>query len=177
MSALPPLKPHLPSSRWAGGLGAERGPAPTPSPFCGAELPPRALRGSRPAPTPPLCPDYLCHVYVRSDGLAGVVIADNEYPSRVCFTLLDKVSGAGWDLWVTSGSVGGSLWVCRLCAGGTNPAPSHAGPGGVLQAGEQGRLALGVSCHHQLRSSGRIPQQIPGMGPGVPGAPRVSPLH
>uniref|UniRef100_A0A669Q4R2 YKT6 v-SNARE homolog n=1 Tax=Phasianus colchicus TaxID=9054 RepID=A0A669Q4R2_PHACC len=35
--------------------------------------------------------DYLCHVYVRSDGLAGVVIADNEYPSRVCFTLLDKV--------------------------------------------------------------------------------------
>uniref|UniRef100_A0A803VWG5 YKT6 v-SNARE homolog n=1 Tax=Ficedula albicollis TaxID=59894 RepID=A0A803VWG5_FICAL len=36
-------------------------------------------------------PEYLCHVYVRSDGLAGVVIADNEYPQRVCFTLLDKV--------------------------------------------------------------------------------------
>ncbi|NXX21082.1 YKT6B protein, partial [Podargus strigoides] len=35
--------------------------------------------------------EYLCHVYVRSDGLAGVVIADNEYPQRVCFTLLDKV--------------------------------------------------------------------------------------
>ncbi|NXE30868.1 YKT6B protein, partial [Ardeotis kori] len=35
--------------------------------------------------------EYLCHVYVRSDGLAGVVIADNEYPPRVCFTLLDKV--------------------------------------------------------------------------------------
>ncbi|XP_075379882.1 synaptobrevin homolog YKT6 [Mycteria americana] len=35
--------------------------------------------------------DYLCHVYVRNDGLAGVVIADNEYPQRVCFTLLDKV--------------------------------------------------------------------------------------
>lgn len=31
-------------------------------------------------------------MYVRSDGLAGVVIADNEYPPRVCFTLLDKVS-------------------------------------------------------------------------------------
>lgn len=31
-------------------------------------------------------------MYVRSDGLAGVVIADNEYPQRVCFTLLDKVS-------------------------------------------------------------------------------------
>lgn len=31
-------------------------------------------------------------MYVRNDGLAGVVIADNEYPQRVCFTLLDKVS-------------------------------------------------------------------------------------
>ncbi|PKK17640.1 hypothetical protein A306_00014252 [Columba livia] len=36
-------------------------------------------------------PQYLCHVYVRTDGLAGVVIADTEYPQRVCFTLLDKV--------------------------------------------------------------------------------------
>ncbi|XP_029460057.1 synaptobrevin homolog YKT6 [Rhinatrema bivittatum] len=35
--------------------------------------------------------EYMCHVYVRNDSLAGVVIADNEYPSRVCFTLLDKV--------------------------------------------------------------------------------------
>ncbi|XP_030055464.1 synaptobrevin homolog YKT6-B-like [Microcaecilia unicolor] len=35
--------------------------------------------------------EYLCHVYVRNDSLAGVVIADSEYPSRVCFTLLDKV--------------------------------------------------------------------------------------
>uniref|UniRef100_A0A803U0K5 YKT6 v-SNARE homolog n=1 Tax=Anolis carolinensis TaxID=28377 RepID=A0A803U0K5_ANOCA len=35
--------------------------------------------------------EYLCHVYVRNDGLAAVVIADNEYPPRVCFTLLDKV--------------------------------------------------------------------------------------
>uniref|UniRef100_A0A2K5KAY1 Longin domain-containing protein n=1 Tax=Colobus angolensis palliatus TaxID=336983 RepID=A0A2K5KAY1_COLAP len=34
---------------------------------------------------------YLCHVYVRNDSLAGVVIADNEYPSRVAFTLLEKV--------------------------------------------------------------------------------------
>lgn len=38
-----------------------------------------------------LSAEYLCHVYVRSDSLSGVVIADNEYPSRVCFTLLDKV--------------------------------------------------------------------------------------
>ncbi|XP_056096685.1 synaptobrevin homolog YKT6 isoform X2 [Rhinichthys klamathensis goyatoka] len=35
--------------------------------------------------------EYLCHVYVRNDNLGGVVIADGEYPSRVCFTLLDKV--------------------------------------------------------------------------------------
>ncbi|XP_014438677.1 synaptobrevin homolog YKT6 isoform X1 [Tupaia chinensis] len=35
--------------------------------------------------------EYLCHVYVRSDSLAGVVVADNEYPSRVAFTLLEKV--------------------------------------------------------------------------------------
>jgi len=34
--------------------------------------------------------DYLCHVYVRLDGLAGVVVADQEYPSRVAFTLLSK---------------------------------------------------------------------------------------
>nr|XP_038948321.1 synaptobrevin homolog YKT6 isoform X1 [Rattus norvegicus] len=34
--------------------------------------------------------EYLCHVYVRSDSLAGVVIADSEYPSRVAFTLLEK---------------------------------------------------------------------------------------
>lgn len=36
--------------------------------------------------------EYLCHVYVRNDSLAGVVIADSEYPSRVAFTLLEKVS-------------------------------------------------------------------------------------
>ena len=35
--------------------------------------------------------EYMCHVFVRSDALAGVVIADHEYPSRVCFTLLNKV--------------------------------------------------------------------------------------
>lgn len=35
--------------------------------------------------------EYLCHVYVRSDSLAGVVIADSEYPSRVAFSLLEKV--------------------------------------------------------------------------------------
>uniref|UniRef100_A0A3Q3GF43 YKT6 v-SNARE homolog (S. cerevisiae) n=1 Tax=Labrus bergylta TaxID=56723 RepID=A0A3Q3GF43_9LABR len=35
--------------------------------------------------------EYLCHVYVRNDNLSAVVVADTEYPQRVCFTLLDKV--------------------------------------------------------------------------------------
>ncbi|XP_041368340.1 synaptobrevin homolog YKT6-like [Gigantopelta aegis] len=35
--------------------------------------------------------EYICHVYVRSDSLAGVVIADHEYPKRVAHTLLNKV--------------------------------------------------------------------------------------
>ncbi|KAL3864056.1 hypothetical protein ACJMK2_005765 [Sinanodonta woodiana] len=35
--------------------------------------------------------EYICHVYVRSDNLAGVVIADHEYPQRVAHTLLNKV--------------------------------------------------------------------------------------
>jgi len=34
---------------------------------------------------------YLCHCYVRPDGLAGVVIADEEYPSRVAHSLITKV--------------------------------------------------------------------------------------
>ena len=41
-----------------------------------------------------LPPEYLCHVYVRNDDLSAVVIADHEYPQRVCFTLLDKVGSA-----------------------------------------------------------------------------------
>ncbi|KAL1116677.1 hypothetical protein AAG570_005149 [Ranatra chinensis] len=35
--------------------------------------------------------EYVCHVYVRADNLAGVVISDNEYPPRVAHTLLTKV--------------------------------------------------------------------------------------
>lgn len=33
----------------------------------------------------------MCHVYVRGDNLAGVVISDNEYPSRVSHTLITKI--------------------------------------------------------------------------------------
>jgi synaptobrevin family protein YKT6 len=33
----------------------------------------------------------MVHVYVRSDGLASVIISDSEYPQRVAHTLLSKV--------------------------------------------------------------------------------------
>lgn len=33
----------------------------------------------------------MCIVYVRADGLAGVVITDHEYPSRVSHTLITKI--------------------------------------------------------------------------------------
>lgn len=33
----------------------------------------------------------MCHVYVRGDNLAGVVISDHEYPSRVSHTLITKI--------------------------------------------------------------------------------------
>ena len=36
--------------------------------------------------------EYICHVYVRSDNLSGVVIADHEYPQRVAHTLINKVN-------------------------------------------------------------------------------------
>ena len=36
--------------------------------------------------------EYVCHVYVRDNNLSGVLISDAEYPSRVAFTLLGKVS-------------------------------------------------------------------------------------
>lgn len=34
----------------------------------------------------------MVHVYVRSDGLASVIVSDSEYPQRVAHTLLSKVS-------------------------------------------------------------------------------------
>ncbi|KAF9580475.1 palmitoyltransferase [Lunasporangiospora selenospora] len=35
--------------------------------------------------------NYVGHVYARAEGVAGVVIADKEYPTRVAFGLLNKV--------------------------------------------------------------------------------------
>jgi len=34
---------------------------------------------------------YMCHVYVRADNIAAVLIADHEYPGRVAHTLLTKI--------------------------------------------------------------------------------------
>lgn len=33
----------------------------------------------------------MCNVYVRADNLAGVVISDHEYPTRVAHTLITKI--------------------------------------------------------------------------------------
>lgn len=34
--------------------------------------------------------EYMLHVYVRADNLAGVLISDHEYPNRVAHTLITK---------------------------------------------------------------------------------------
>lgn len=34
---------------------------------------------------------YIGHIYGRSDGLCGVIVADKEYTPRVAFTLLNKI--------------------------------------------------------------------------------------
>ncbi|KAF8978442.1 palmitoyltransferase [Entomortierella lignicola] len=35
--------------------------------------------------------NYIGHVYARAEGVAGVIITDKEYPSRVAFGLLNKI--------------------------------------------------------------------------------------
>ncbi|KAF5287078.1 hypothetical protein FQA39_LY16063 [Lamprigera yunnana] len=35
--------------------------------------------------------EYMCHVYVRGDSLAAVLISDEDYPPRVSHTLITKV--------------------------------------------------------------------------------------
>uniref|UniRef100_A0A1A9ZKS3 V-SNARE coiled-coil homology domain-containing protein n=1 Tax=Glossina pallidipes TaxID=7398 RepID=A0A1A9ZKS3_GLOPL len=50
---------------------------------------------------------YMCHVYVRSDNLAGVIIADHEYPQRVAHTLITKIldeftAKTSSDVWETA---------------------------------------------------------------------------
>ncbi|XP_067932627.1 synaptobrevin homolog YKT6-like [Watersipora subatra] len=35
--------------------------------------------------------EYVCHVYVQSDGLSAVVIGDHEYPQRVAHSFINKV--------------------------------------------------------------------------------------
>lgn len=35
--------------------------------------------------------EYMCHVYVRADNLAGVAISDHEYLYRVAHNMLNKV--------------------------------------------------------------------------------------
>jgi len=35
--------------------------------------------------------EYMCHVFVRSDSLCGVVVSDHEYPPRVAHTMLTRL--------------------------------------------------------------------------------------
>jgi synaptobrevin family protein YKT6 len=35
--------------------------------------------------------EYLCHVHVKDNGLAGVVVADAEYPTTAAFAIISKV--------------------------------------------------------------------------------------
>ncbi len=35
--------------------------------------------------------EYLCHIFVRQDGLVGVCVSDQEYPNRVAHTLITRV--------------------------------------------------------------------------------------
>lgn len=35
--------------------------------------------------------EYMCHMYVRADGLAGMVVSDSEYPQRVAHNLISRV--------------------------------------------------------------------------------------
>ena len=35
--------------------------------------------------------EYLCHCYVRVDGLGACFVADKEYPARVAFTRLSRL--------------------------------------------------------------------------------------
>jgi synaptobrevin homolog YKT6 len=35
--------------------------------------------------------EYLCHVHVKDNGLAGIVLADGEYPSIAAFSVVSKV--------------------------------------------------------------------------------------
>jgi synaptobrevin homolog YKT6 len=35
--------------------------------------------------------DYVGHVYARKEGIAGVLISDQEYPVRVAYSLLSKI--------------------------------------------------------------------------------------
>ncbi|KAK9458904.1 Longin-like domain-containing protein [Lipomyces oligophaga] len=35
--------------------------------------------------------NYVAHVYARAEGIAGVIVADKEYPMRVAYTLLNRI--------------------------------------------------------------------------------------
>jgi len=51
--------------------------------------------------------EYMCHSYVRNDGLSALLVSDDDYPTRVAFTVLSKVCDefidkTPKDQWLTS---------------------------------------------------------------------------
>jgi len=61
--------------------------------------------------------EYMCHVFVRGDNLAGVAVSDHEYPPRVAHTMLTRlmedfagqVSPAEWTSGAEVGGFNGQL--------------------------------------------------------------------
>ncbi|OQS02167.1 synaptobrevin, partial [Thraustotheca clavata] len=58
--------------------------------------------------------EYNCHVYVRQDGLAGIVVCDEDYPPRVAFALMNKIleeyNQATGGSWVSNPGNGSLDW-------------------------------------------------------------------
>lgn len=62
------------------------------NPFCFSFASKTLVERTQPAMRQSVKQDvYMCHVYVRTDNLAGVLIADHEYPQRVAHTLITKI--------------------------------------------------------------------------------------
>lgn len=74
--------------------------------------------------------EYMCHVFVRADGLAAVAVSDHEYPPRVAHTMLTRV--------------------CEDFAGQISPAEWS---GGVAVAGFTGQLEVYMKKFEDPKSS------------------------
>jgi len=58
--------------------------------------------------------EYMCHVFVRGDNLAGVAVSDHDYPPRVAHTMLTRVCED------FAGQIGKAEWTSGALVGGFN---------------------------------------------------------